>query len=140
MGTREFTSGAIVLPEVPVILAVEDEELLRAFVYDALKDGAFDIVTCPSANDALTLFQSGVVKYSALVTDIDLKGRMGGWDLARRIREIDAAFPVVYMTGASTDEWGSQGVPHSILLQKPFAPAQLVTAISQLLNTGSQST
>jgi len=41
------------------------------------------------------------------------------------------------MTGAATDQWASQGVPNSILLQKPFAPAQLVTAISQLLNIGS---
>ena len=35
---------------------------------------------------------------------------------------------------AAADDWGSQGVPNSILLQKPFAPAQLVTALAQLLN------
>jgi hypothetical protein len=40
------------------------------------------------------------------------------------------------MTGLATDEWSSRGVPNSILLQKPFAPAQLVTAVSQLLNAG----
>jgi hypothetical protein len=45
-----------------------------------------------------------------------------------------ASAPVVYMTGASADQWTSQGVPNSILLQKPFAPAQLMTAVSQLLN------
>jgi hypothetical protein len=38
------------------------------------------------------------------------------------------------MTGAAADAWTAQGVPNSILLQKPFAPAQLVTAVSQLLN------
>jgi hypothetical protein len=43
---------------------------------------------------------------------------------------------VIYMTGAAADQWPVQGVPNSILLAKPFAPAQLVTAISQLLNTG----
>jgi hypothetical protein len=32
---------------------------------------------------------------------------------------------------------GSEDVPNSILLTKPFAPAQLVTAVSQLLNGGS---
>ena len=46
-------------------------------------------------------------------------------------------FPVVYMTGDSAAEWDSIGVPNSILLTKPFAPAQLVTALSQLLNGGS---
>jgi DNA-binding response OmpR family regulator len=51
-------------------------------------------------------------------------------------REIDPEFPIVYMTGTSADDYGSLGVPNSILLNKPFAPAQLVTAVSQLLNTG----
>lgn len=43
------------------------------------------------------------------------------------------------MTGASADDWPSMGVPNSILLTKPFAPAQLVTAVSQLLNLGGPS-
>ncbi|MDP1881914.1 MAG: response regulator, partial [Bradyrhizobium sp.] len=35
------------------------------------------------------------------------------------------------------DEWAAQGVPNSIHLQPPVAPAQLVTAVSNLLNTGT---
>jgi len=35
-------------------------------------------------------------------------------------------------TGAAADDWASEGVPNSIFLKKPFAPAQLVTAVSQL--------
>jgi CheY-like chemotaxis protein len=126
--------GSDVLPEMPVVLAVEDEGPLQDFVHDILKDGGFDLVSAASAEEALTLFQSGVVKYSALVTDVNLNGTKTGWDLARQIGEINGAFPVIYMTGAAADEWASQGVPNSILLQKPFAPAQLVTAVSQLLN------
>ena len=75
-----------------------------------------------------------------LVTDVSLKGRMSGWDVARQVREIDPGCPVVYMTGGGGGDWPSQGVPHSILLQKPFAPAQLVTAIANLLNTGTPTT
>ena len=41
-----------------------------------------------------------------------------------------------HWTGASADEYASNGVPNSILLTKPFAPAQLLTAVSNLLNTG----
>jgi len=44
------------------------------------------------------------------------------------------------MTGASADKYASHGVPNSILLTKPFAPAQLVTAVSQLLNSGTPTT
>ena len=69
---------------------------------------------------------------------MSLKGTLNGWEVARQIREKDPAFPIIYMTGAGTEEWASQGVPNSILLMKPFAPAQLVTAVSQLLNSAPQ--
>ena len=38
------------------------------------------------------------------------------------------------MSGASAGDWAAQGVPNSIMLTKPFAPAQLITAISTLMN------
>jgi hypothetical protein len=38
-------------------------------------------------------------KYRALVTDINLgRDKIDGWDVARRAREIDPNFPVVYMS------------------------------------------
>jgi CheY-like chemotaxis protein len=103
-------------------------------------EGGFESEILSSGEEALTLFKGGTKDYKALVTDVNLKGRLDGWEVARQIREIDPAFPVVYMTGAAAQEWGSQGVPNSILLEKPFAPAQLVTAVSQLLNAGSPPT
>jgi hypothetical protein len=51
-----------------------------------------------------------------------------------KARAIDPEFPVVYISGASAADWPSKGVPNSIMLPKPFAPAQLVTAVSNLLN------
>lgn len=76
-------------------------------------------------------------KYRALVTDINLgRDKLNGWDVARHAREIDPGFPVIYMSGDSAEDWASKGVPNSVMLSKPFAPAQLVTAVSQLLNTG----
>ncbi len=89
----------------------------------------------------MTLLKAGKSKYRALVTDIDLgRGKMNGWQVARHAREIDPASPIINMTAASADNWAANGVPDSILLTKPFAPAQLVTAISQLLNTGTPTT
>ena len=125
------------MKDVPIVLVVEDEELLQEIVHDALKEGGFDLTTVASGQEAVAMIESGIVKYSALVTDINLKGPMKGWEIARLVRQIDPAFPIIYMTGAAADDWASEGVPNSILLTKPFAPAQLVTAVSQLLNTGS---
>jgi len=132
--------GVEALEELPVILVVEDDQSVQGIVEDALGDGGFEPAIAASGEEAVTLLKGGSTKYRALVTDINLRGKMGGWEVARLAREIDPNFPVVYMTGASADEYGSHGVPNSILLTKPFAPAQLVTAVSQLLNSGTPTT
>jgi DNA-binding response OmpR family regulator len=118
----------------PLILVVEDEYPLQGMIEDALIESGFATDILSSAEEALTLFKSGMKEYRALVADVNLKGALSGWELARQVREREPTFPVVYMTGVAADKWALQGVPSSILLQKPFAPVQLVTAISQLLN------
>jgi DNA-binding response OmpR family regulator len=126
--------------DLPAILVVEDDPLVHAIVEDALSDGGFQIDIASSGENAVGLLDTSNGKYRALVTDINLAiDGITGWDVARRAREINPSFPVVYMSGDSAEEWASQGVPNSIMLSKPFAPAQLVTAVSQLLNEGSST-
>jgi len=120
-------------------MVVEDESMIQEFAREALSDGGFEADISQSGEEALSRFREDRLRYRALLTDIGIGDGLNGWVLARKIREIDPDFPVVYMTGGHAEEWKSQGVPNSILIEKPFAPAQLVTAISQLLNTGSAS-
>jgi CheY-like chemotaxis protein len=127
----------LILPELLAIMVVENDPEIQMLIDEALRDGGYDPALSASAEEAVTLLRGNQHHYRALITDINLKGTIDGWEIARRIREIDPAFPIIYMTGAAADQWPSQGVPNSILLTKPFAPAQLVTAISQLLNAGS---
>lgn len=119
------------------IMVVEDEVMIQEFAREALMDGGFEADISQSGEEALSRFREDRFRYRALRTDIGIGTGLNGWGLARKIREVDPAFPVVYMTGGHAEEWKSQGVPNSILLEKPFVPAQLVTAISRLLNTGS---
>jgi DNA-binding response OmpR family regulator len=121
--------------ETPLLLVVEDEEPIQDIVEDALTEGGFATEIVSSGEEALTLFRARLKNYRAVITDVALKGQLNGWEVAAQIRESDPAFPVVYMSGAHADEWASKGVPNSVMLAKPFAPAQLVTAVSQLLNS-----
>jgi CheY-like chemotaxis protein len=121
------------------ILVIEDDPDVQALIDEALCDGGYEPALASSGEEAITLLRSRKIKYRALVTDINLAGRADGWEVARAAREVDPEFPVVYMTGAAADEWAVQGVPKSVLLAKPFAPAQLITAISNLLNIGGPS-
>ena len=126
------------MDNIPVILVVEDDHLIQSVVEDSLTEGGFDVVIASSGENALELLDASAGKFRALVTDINLgQDKIDGWDVARHAREIDPHFPVIYMSGKDADDWASKGVPNSIMLAKPFAPAQIVTAVSQLLNTGT---
>ncbi len=107
----------------PVILVIEDDPLIRVFAEEALTEAGFEPALAASGEDAFTLLKDGNAKYRALVTDINLIGRIDGWEVAQRAREIDPKFPVIYMTGVAGDQWASRGVPNSIVLTKPFATA-----------------
>ena len=127
------------MPDEPIILVIEDDRDLQMLVEDALKDGGYEPAIAGSGEEALTLLKAFRTKYSALVTDIRLLGRLDGWRVARGAREIDPSFPVLYITGGSGDEWPTKGVSDSVLLQKPFSPDQLVEAIAKLLKAARKA-
>lgn len=116
------------------LLLAEDEPLLLLDFEQALVQAGFDIATASRAQDALKILNDAVVPIQGVITDIRLGDPPDGWEIARTAREVDPQIPVVYVSADSVDEWGSKGVPNSIMLAKPFAMAQLVTAISNLLN------
>lgn len=118
---------------VPILLYVEDEAIVSMVVVEALQDAGFDVHHVFEGNAALSALEDGTGEYRALVTDVRLP-EVGGWEIARRAREVHPSIPVVYVTGDSGAEWSAKGVPNSLLIQKPFAMAQLVAAITTLLN------
>lgn len=125
-----------------MVLVVEDEPLIHDVLGEALVDSGFTVAQASTASDALGMIEAPNADYRALVTDINLNpgGHKTGWDIARRAREINADLAVIYMTGKSGHEYASNGVPNSIMLAKPFAPAQLISAVSQLLNAAAPTT
>jgi DNA-binding response OmpR family regulator len=131
---NEAARGRWALNDAVKILVVEDDQLIQAMVEEALSHGGFASALAASGEEAIMLLQDDKSKYRAVVTDINLLGKLDGWEVGRSAREIDPTMPIIYMTGTHGEEWASKGVPNSLLLAKPFAPAQIVTAISQLLN------
>jgi DNA-binding response OmpR family regulator len=125
---------------VPIVLVIEDDDSIQTVVEDALSDAGFEPAVAPSGEEAVTLLKGMKNTYRALVTDITLRGKIDGWEVAQQARQIDPEFPIVYISGKSAAEWPSKGVPNSIMLPKPFAPAQLVTAIANLLNRSTPTT
>jgi DNA-binding response OmpR family regulator len=119
--------------EGPLILVVDDDAAVREVVTDALTEGGFGCRNASSGEEAISLLNAH--RCQALIVDIGFgHDHVKGWSVARRARSFDPSIPVIYITGGSTDEWAVHGVPSSVVLAKPFAAAQLVAALSQLLN------
>jgi len=117
----------------PLILLVEDEPLIREMLVEALEDAGYSTLVAGDAQRAVELLEENGDEIRGLVTDINLDDGMDGWELAGAARQHASDLPVVYISGASGHEWASRGVPNSLMITKPFAPAQVVVAISSLL-------
>ena len=118
------------------VLVVDDDSSIREVVEEILRDGGFEPKTASTGEEAVALLNAN--RYRAVIIDIAFgRDHVKGWAVARRARAFDPEMPVVYITGGNADEWAIQGVPNSVLIAKPFAPIQLLTAVSQLLTTGT---
>jgi DNA-binding response OmpR family regulator len=118
-----------------LLLLVEDEVLIAHSLEDALTEAGFEVQLASDGTQGLRALEASAREISALVTDIRLPlGGPDGFDLAHRARELSPSIAILYMSGDSAGDWASKGVPKSVMLAKPFAIAQLITAVSQLLN------
>lgn len=119
--------------EAPALLLVEDEVLVQEMLATEFTDSGFELVVASDGDRALAELDADATRFKAIITDIELGKGPDGWDVARRARELVADMPVVYITGAGGHDWSSKGVPDSVVISKPFAPAQLSTAVATLI-------
>ena len=127
------------MSEVRPILIVEDDVLIRMGLVEAMLAGGFTIEECGDGAAAMAQIEASS-ELQGLITDIRLGDGPNGWEVAHQARKKFPNIAVIYVTGDSFADWTAEGVPNSLILQKPYADAQLMTAISNLLNAaGPQS-
>ncbi|WP_246045549.1 response regulator [Rubellimicrobium roseum] len=117
-----------------LLLLVEDEALIGTMLEETLTDEGFELVIAKNGAEAMAELATDAARFRSVVTDIDLGAGPNGWEVARHAREIVPTMPVVYMSGASAADWAAHGVPKSVMVPKPFVVAQIITAITTLMN------
>jgi CheY-like chemotaxis protein len=118
----------------PLLLYVEDEAIVALTSVMLLEEAGFEVMHVMEAEEAFVLLEKYCEDLGALVTDIRLPGDIDGWEVARRARELCPPLPVVYVSGDSGADWASQGVPNSLMVEKPYAGFQLTSAVASLLD------
>ncbi len=115
------------------ILLVEDEHLIRMNLEEELTEAGFQLVVATDGEEAIAQLDADATRFRAVLTDIKLGTGPDGWNIARRAHEQVPEIPVIYISGDSAHEWPVKGVPNSVMVAKPFAAAQIITAVSMLL-------
>ncbi|MBN9048129.1 MAG: response regulator [Rhizobiales bacterium] len=115
------------------ILLVEDDEDVRRYVAEALRDLGYRVETAPQASTALTLLETDT-PFDLLFTDVVLPGGMNGRQLAERARELRPHLRVLFATGYTRNAIIHHGRLDADvnLLVKPFTPDALERKLRQI--------
>jgi len=116
----------------PVLIIVEDDELVRLTLADALADAGFEVLEAAEATSALALVCDRP-DIAAMLTDINLPGGIDGFALARAARRIRPILPVVYASGRFAADEGGRAVEGAVFLAKPFPVALACRTLRDLL-------
>ncbi len=109
------------------ILLVEDRQDVRTLAANVLRGRGYKVLEAYGASHALKVADSES-RIDLLLTDLILP-EMQGTDLAERIRPSHAEMKIAFMSGESSPEKFT--LP---LLQKPFTPESLASAVRHVLD------
>ncbi len=111
------------------ILVVEDENLVRSMLTEALSKSGYSVTVCASAEEALA--KEG--EYDLLLTDVGLPGA-SGHVLSQKLSEVDRVKRVLLISGYSKESVQRSGLDSWPLLEKPFSLDELSTTVRQVLD------
>ncbi|MGH8213467.1 MAG: response regulator [Rhodanobacteraceae bacterium] len=116
------------------ILLVEDEEGVRAYCADILRDLGYRVIEANNASSAMQQLAQGL-QIDLLLTDLGLPGVHGG-ELARRARSLHSNLPVLFISGYAAGTILQRGriAPDAELLEKPFSRADLANRVRRILD------
>ena len=114
----------------PIILVVDDEVAIRAFLCAHLRDSGFLAWGVDSADNAIRLLDLGLAA-DLVFSDVHMPGRRDGLGLARWVAEHRPELPVILTTGSMAKETAS--LYHIETLPKPYELGSAVIRIRQVI-------
>jgi two-component system, response regulator PdtaR len=116
-----------------VILLVDDDDLVRTVLAEALSDAGYEVVDTGDPLEALGL-PEGLGPPDVLITDIDLGSDLNGIDVASKARGLWPDVRIILISGLSADHTGQSRDPRDRYIQKPFSGARLLGEIARMSN------
>lgn len=118
-----------------IIMIVDDERPLVELAEEIVAQVGYEPVGFNASRAALDAFRAAPHRFDAVITD-EAMPELTGIELARRVREIRPAMPVILMTGYGSAELMSEAarIGVSEVLRKPLRRADLADALARVLD------
>jgi CheY-like chemotaxis protein len=122
--------GRAVPGQRPVVLVVEDENLIRISAVEMIEEAGFEVIPASDADEAIRILESRN-DIRAVFTDVQMPGSMDGIRLAGVVR---SRWPPVALivTSGRTHVLETDLPAGARFLRKPYEPAQIESALRQL--------
>jgi PAS domain S-box-containing protein len=121
-------------PRRETILVVEDNDSVRLFTIDTLRDLGFDVIEAVDAAEALKVLEQNR-RVDLMFTDIGLPG-LNGRELAATVQRRHPKVRMLFTSGYAQmpSPTGSKSINEIPLLSKPFTRAQLYARVCEVLD------
>lgn len=113
----------------PVILLVDDEEVIRNLVMHMLEEQGFVVHSASDGQEALELSRRHPGTIDLVITDVDMP-RLKGTDLCPQLLKERPGIKVILMSGAA-----KSGIINLPFLPKPFDGEALLARVRAILGT-----
>jgi CheY-like chemotaxis protein len=112
------------------VLVVDDEPAIRSVIAMILHAEGYDVAVAATGPEALACIAQQ--QPAMILLDLQMPG-MSGWQLYDRLRQLDPAPPVVFMTAARRAQ--QEAVAHQAAgyLAKPFDVDAVVEAVARFI-------
>ncbi|MDD2272672.1 MAG: PAS domain S-box protein [Desulfuromonadaceae bacterium] len=131
LATTSHATGAI--------LVLDDEELVRDLATDVLEYLGYQVKTCITGEEAITMYKTAKESgepFFAAIMDLTIPGGMGGREAAQKILDYDPSACLIVSSGYSNDpviaEYRHYGF--SAAITKPYKVNNITEVLTELSN------
>lgn len=120
------------------LLVVDDDQSMRAALYESLTSCGYEVETAENGADALVKFKAG--QFAGVVTDMRMP-MMSGMDVLRGIKKIAPQTPVILITAYGTVNTAVEAMKEGAaeFIMKPFSLDDLEFAVKNVLAASVQT-
>ena len=104
--------------------------MVRLFIVGQLREQGYAVLEAGTGEEAISLLTGEHPPWiSTLFTDIQLGGKLSGWDVAEAYREANPKIQVIYASGQYQS--GERRVSGSTFFTKPYMPSEIFDTIER---------